>query len=163
MVRGMRIAVTAVAPKNQWAETIRMARGRGKAAPSVRQPCVYRFVSRVFIGLPCPMNSAGLFITTLLPRGHRTASRSAHHREHARTLRAPLAARQSSRSREISMLSVDAPRGFEPRLTESESVVLPLDDGAMRECGREGAHLVLRAAQVKPALACALAPACSAR
>ena len=25
---------------------------------------------------------------------------------------------------------VDAPRGFEPRLTESESVVLPLDDGA---------------------------------
>lgn len=29
------------------------------------------------------------------------------------------------------MLSVDAPRGFEPRLTESESVVLPLDDGAI--------------------------------
>ena len=26
---------------------------------------------------------------------------------------------------------MDAPRGFEPRLTESESVVLPLDDGAM--------------------------------
>src|ERR1700750_3324355 len=25
---------------------------------------------------------------------------------------------------------LDAPRGFEPRLTESESVVLPLDDGA---------------------------------
>lgn len=58
---------------------------------------------------------------------------------------------------------VDAPRGFEPRLTESESVVLPLDDGATRESDREGAHLVLRGAQVKPALACALAPACSAR
>ena len=28
---------------------------------------------------------------------------------------------------------VDAPRGFEPRLTESESVVLPLDDGAAWE------------------------------
>src|SRR5262245_49375989 len=27
--------------------------------------------------------------------------------------------------------AMDAPRGFEPRLTESESVVLPLDDGAM--------------------------------
>ena len=27
---------------------------------------------------------------------------------------------------------MDAPRGFEPRLTESESVVLPLDDGAER-------------------------------
>ena len=26
---------------------------------------------------------------------------------------------------------MDAPRGFEPRLTESESVVLPLDDGAI--------------------------------
>ena len=25
---------------------------------------------------------------------------------------------------------LDAPRGFEPRLTESEFVVLPLDDGA---------------------------------
>ena len=25
---------------------------------------------------------------------------------------------------------LDAPRGFEPRLTESESVVLPLDEGA---------------------------------
>src|SRR5579872_4490515 len=31
---------------------------------------------------------------------------------------------------EISRVTVDAPRGFEPRLTESESVVLPLDDGA---------------------------------
>ena len=28
---------------------------------------------------------------------------------------------------------VDAPRGFEPRLTESESVVLPLDDGALAQ------------------------------
>ena len=29
---------------------------------------------------------------------------------------------------------LDAPRGFEPRLTESESVVLPLDDGATGGC-----------------------------
>ena len=32
--------------------------------------------------------------------------------------------------------SMDAPRGFEPRLTESESVVLPLDDGAIAAAGR---------------------------
>ena len=31
---------------------------------------------------------------------------------------------------------MDAPRGFEPRLTESESVVLPLDDGAAWEAAR---------------------------
>ena len=31
--------------------------------------------------------------------------------------------------------TLDAPRGFEPRLTESESVVLPLDDGAVRSPG----------------------------
>ena len=31
---------------------------------------------------------------------------------------------------------LDAPRGFEPRLTESESVVLPLDDGAAWEAAR---------------------------
>ena len=32
-------------------------------------------------------------------------------------------------------IQLDAPRGFEPRLTESESVVLPLDDGAAWEGG----------------------------
>src|SRR5688572_11984646 len=37
----------------------------------------------------------------------------------------------SGRSRiDANCLELDAPRGFEPRLTESESVVLPLDDGA---------------------------------
>lgn len=33
---------------------------------------------------------------------------------------------------------MDAPRGFEPRLTESESVVLPLDDGAGAAPSRAG-------------------------
>ena len=38
---------------------------------------------------------------------------------------------------------MDAPRGFEPRLTESESVVLPLDDGAARgvPLGRAGGRV----------------------
>ena len=34
---------------------------------------------------------------------------------------------------------LDAPRGFEPRLTESESVVLPLDDGATQAGASRGA------------------------
>ena len=37
--------------------------------------------------------------------------------------------RQPAQYRELSEW-LDAPRGFEPRLTDSESVVLPLDDGA---------------------------------
>ena len=36
---------------------------------------------------------------------------------------------------EIAGERLDAPRGFEPRLTESESVVLPLDDGAAPHVG----------------------------
>ena len=39
--------------------------------------------------------------------------------------------------REIPGRELDAPRGFEPRLTESESVVLPLDDRASPEGGRD--------------------------
>src|SRR3954466_9905951 len=36
---------------------------------------------------------------------------------------------------------VDAPRGFEPRLTESESVVLPLDDGAPARNRRQAGEI----------------------
>ena len=39
----------------------------------------------------------------------------------------------------LELSPLDAPRGFEPRLTESESVVLPLDDGAT-PVRREGAR-----------------------
>ena len=35
MVLGRAMAVTAVAPMNQWADTARMARGRGTVAPKV--------------------------------------------------------------------------------------------------------------------------------
>jgi hypothetical protein len=38
--------------------------------------------------------------------------------------------RLTSAGPRLTMENLDAPRGFEPRLTESESVVLPLDDGA---------------------------------
>ena len=51
-------------------------------------------------------------------------------------------------SRNVTKGMMDAPRGFEPRLTESESVVLPLDDGAMR-----GVPLGPQAALVKAAKA----------
>ena len=40
------------------------------------------------------------------------------------------------RVRQLIEQALDAPRGFEPRLTESESVVLPLDDGAAPSRGR---------------------------
>jgi predicted deacetylase len=50
-----------------------------------------------------------------------------------RSIRATLA--RATRNRRPAVYSqlvdrLDAPRGFEPRLTDSESVVLPLDDGA---------------------------------
>ena len=41
-----------------------------------------------------------------------------------------IAVRITSVTQSTSSVRLDAPRGFEPRLTESESVVLPLDDGA---------------------------------
>lgn len=47
---------------------------------------------------------------------------------------------------------MDAPRGFEPRLTESESGVLPLDDGASADSRKErvgGAQLRLPVRAVK--------------
>src|SRR5512142_2421799 len=61
MVRGAGIAVTAVALRYQWAETTRTARGRGATeAPKARHAAVYRLSSRVFMGLPWPMNAAGV-------------------------------------------------------------------------------------------------------
>ena len=62
MVRGFGIAVTAVALIHQCAEITRMARGRGTDAPRLRQARVYRLISRAFIGLPWPMNAAGIFV-----------------------------------------------------------------------------------------------------
>jgi hypothetical protein len=52
------MAVTAVAPIYQCADTTSSARGRGSWLPSARHPSVNPFRSRVFIGLPWPMNSA---------------------------------------------------------------------------------------------------------
>src|SRR4051794_22981814 len=60
MVRGRAIAVTAVAPKYQWAETTSTARGRGSCRPIARHAAVKPFRSSVFIGLPWPMNKAGM-------------------------------------------------------------------------------------------------------
>src|SRR3954471_11771714 len=60
MVRGRGIAVIAVALMYQCAEITRIARGRGTDAPKARHASVYRLRSRVFIGLPWPMNAAGM-------------------------------------------------------------------------------------------------------
>src|SRR3954451_1316053 len=60
MVRGSSIAVTAVAPKYQWAETTSSARGRGSCRPNARHASVYPFLSSGFIGLPWPMKRAGI-------------------------------------------------------------------------------------------------------
>ena len=60
MVRGRGMAVTAVALMYQCADTTRIARGRGTARPKACQAWVYRLVSSAFIGLPCPMNAAGI-------------------------------------------------------------------------------------------------------
>src|SRR5580658_1241765 len=60
MVRGCAMAVIAVALVYQWAETARMARGRGSVRPSAAHDSVYRLRSNAFIGLPWPMNSTGI-------------------------------------------------------------------------------------------------------
>ena len=52
--------VTADALMYQWADTTRMARGLGIAAPKSRQASVYRLWSRAFIGVPWPRNAAGI-------------------------------------------------------------------------------------------------------
>src|SRR5206468_6402956 len=47
----------------------RIARGRGTDCPKARQASVYRFFSRAFIGLPWPMNAAGMTVMVDLPVG----------------------------------------------------------------------------------------------
>src|ERR1019366_3364766 len=58
------MAVTADAFVNQCAETARIARGFGSAAPNADHAVVYSLVSNVFIGLPCPKNTAGVNAAT---------------------------------------------------------------------------------------------------
>ena len=45
---------------NQCADTTRIAWRRGIICPSARQARVKSLSSSVFIGLPCPMNSAAM-------------------------------------------------------------------------------------------------------
>src|SRR6185437_15457035 len=68
MVRGRGIAVTAVALIYQCADTTRIARGRGTDSPKARHADVYRLVSNAFMGLPCPMNAAGIVMTSSVAR-----------------------------------------------------------------------------------------------
>src|ERR1700731_1191455 len=60
MVRGAGIAVTAVDPMYQCAETTRIARGLGTDAPNAAQDAVYRLSSSAFMGLPWPRKTAGI-------------------------------------------------------------------------------------------------------
>jgi len=61
------MAVTAVALMYQWADTMRMARGRGIDAPKARHASEDRFRSRAFMGLPWPKNTAGIGVTSTPP------------------------------------------------------------------------------------------------
>src|SRR4051812_24783849 len=60
IVFGIFIAVTAVALMYQCAETARIARGRGNDVANPRQASVYALCSNAFIGVPWPMNAAGI-------------------------------------------------------------------------------------------------------
>src|SRR4051812_5289111 len=65
------MAVTAVACTYQWAETTRIARGRGTDWPNACHASVYRFFSSAFIGFPWPKNAAGMTVMWPLPTRHR--------------------------------------------------------------------------------------------
>ena len=73
MVRGRAIAVTATVGTYQCAETIRMARGRGKEAPMARQASVYRLRSSAFMGLPWPRKAAGMWVMASMRGGYAAA------------------------------------------------------------------------------------------
>src|SRR5690606_15865175 len=73
IVRGDRIAVTAVALMNQWAEIARIARGVGTDRPNAAQACVYRFDSSALSGLPWPTNATGMRDDTPPPPGCRAS------------------------------------------------------------------------------------------
>lgn len=60
MVRGDVIAVTAVARTYQCADTQRIDPGRGSRSASDLHASVNTLFSSVFMGLPCPMNTAGI-------------------------------------------------------------------------------------------------------
>jgi hypothetical protein len=60
MVRGIFMAVTAVIFTYQWADMTSTALGLGIDAAKFVQHAVYRLCSRAFMGLPCPMNAAGI-------------------------------------------------------------------------------------------------------
>ena len=77
MVRGRAMAVAAVAPMNQCAEITSSARGCGSVCPSRRHALVKSLSSSVFIGLPWPMNSAGILSLVIgaLPPGAAMANR----------------------------------------------------------------------------------------
>src|ERR1041385_2617045 len=77
MVLGRAIAVTAVAPMNQCAEITRKARGFGSCKPIERHASVKPFTSNVFIGLPWPINKAGIVIMAGL---YHSLIRQAHER-----------------------------------------------------------------------------------
>jgi hypothetical protein len=66
MTLGFAIEVTAEAFMNQCAETATIARGFGIDAANSDQAFVKRFVSNVFIGLPWPINTAGIFAIRIL-------------------------------------------------------------------------------------------------
>src|SRR6476619_4652453 len=60
------MVVTAVALIYQCALMARTARGRRTLRPKSRQAVVKRLRSSAFIGLPCPMNAAGMASSTRL-------------------------------------------------------------------------------------------------
>ena len=60
MVLGVCIAVIAVPGRYQCADTANIADGRGIAAPNWLHASVYWLCASVFIGLPCPRNSADM-------------------------------------------------------------------------------------------------------
>ena len=68
MTLGFSIEVTAEAFINQCAETAMIARGFGIDVANSDHALVNRFVSSVFIGLPCPINTAGIVAIRILFR-----------------------------------------------------------------------------------------------
>jgi hypothetical protein len=60
MVRGASMTVTAEPFVHQWAEMETMAFGLGSVAANSIHARVKRLSSRVFMGLPWPMNAAGM-------------------------------------------------------------------------------------------------------
>jgi hypothetical protein len=60
MVFGRSLPVTRVLRMYQWAEIASTAVGRGILRPMAAQAVVHGLTCNAFIGLPCPMKSAGM-------------------------------------------------------------------------------------------------------